>query len=276
MVASHCLCWTITATVLATVIGRTFRQLPDGRIASAPGHMPISTAADDGGNSNHLSMLDTGSDSDKSGQSASTGVEHPLSWLFDGWSHAAVPGPVASPLSAASFTPATAGNMSTTVLPPATDREAALPPVTEKQPCGKAPTAVPTAAMAAAPPTWDGLLPVPTDEVSRMRNEITELRQEVVNGNKDMWNAVRLISSTVEKDNRAMQAVTQDVQMLRGRHGGSVPLVATECSMRQSSCSECLSVPSCVWCKVEQRCYSGDSAGPVHGECAFFKHGTCG
>jgi len=115
-----------------------------------------------------------------------------------------------------------------------------------------------------------------TQEVAQMRTEITELRQEVVNGNKDMWNAVKLIMGTVEKDESTMKALTQDVRTLRGRHGGSVPLVADECTMRQSSCSECLSVPSCVWCKVEQRCYVGDSAGPVRGECAFFKHGTCG
>lgn len=118
--------------------------------------------------------------------------------------------------------------------------------------------------------------PVAASEVAQLRSEIADLRQEVVSGNRDMWSAVKLISATVEKDETTMQALTQDVQTLRGRHGGSVPLVATECSMRQSSCSECLSVPTCVWCKVEQRCYSGDSAGPVRGECAFFRHGTCG
>jgi len=108
-----------------------------------------------------------------------------------------------------------------------------------------------------------------------MQHEIAELRQEVVSSNKDMWHAVKLITSTVEKDETAMQAISQDVQLLRGRHGGSVPLVANECSMRQSSCGDCLSVPSCVWCKVEQRCYRGDSAGPVRGECAFFRHDKC-
>merc|ERR1719487_2604085 len=87
-------------------------------------------------------------------------------------------------------------------------------------------------------------------EVAQMRSEIAELRQEVVNSNNDMWSAVRLITSTVEKDETAMQALTQDVQTLRGRHGGSVPQVADECTMRQSSCSDCLSVSSCVWCKV--------------------------
>lgn len=108
-----------------------------------------------------------------------------------------------------------------------------------------------------------------------MRGEMAELRKEVVNSNRDMWSAVKLITSTVEKDETAMQALTQDVQTLRGRHGGSVPLVADECSIRQASCSECLSIPSCVWCKVEQRCYSGDAAGPVRGECAYYRHGTC-
>lgn len=326
MVTGRCLCWAITATVLATVAGRSFRQPPAGRIASASGYAPISVAASDRGNSNDLSMLDMGSELDKSGQSASMGSEHPLSWLFDRWSHPAAPGPVASPFSAAAFTPAMPGDISTTAndrgagslsreawraprpqepqdkalsltpAPPmaiapqlalpadeANDREAGpLPRRTwraprPQEPQDEAPTLMPTAPMAAASqprpePHWRA----PADEVSQMRNEIAELRKEVVNGNKDMWNAVKLITSTVEKDERVMEAVTHDVQMLRGRRGGSVPLVATECSMRQSSCSECLSVPSCVWCKVEQRCYSGDSAGPVRGECAFFKHGTCG
>merc|ERR1740133_103542 len=130
---------------------------------------------------------------------------------------------------------------------------------------------VPTPAPAPPPPAAAA-----QHEVAAMRNEISQLREEVVSSNKDMWSAVKLITATVEKDENTMQALTQDVQTLRGRHGGSVPLVATECSMRQSSCSECLSVPSCVWCKVENRCYSGDSAGPVRGECAFFRHGTCG
>merc|ERR1719162_185935 len=88
-------------------------------------------------------------------------------------------------------------------------------------------------------------------EVAQMRNEIATLRQEVVSSNSDMWSAVKLITATVEKDENTMQSLTQDVQTLRGRHGGSVPLVATECSMRQSSCGDCLSVPNCVWCKVE-------------------------
>lgn len=107
-----------------------------------------------------------------------------------------------------------------------------------------------------------------------MRSEIAELRQEVVSSNTDMWSAVKLITSTVDKDEKTVQALTQDVQTLRGRHGGSVPLVANECSMRQASCGECLSLSSCVWCKVEQRCYPGDSAGPVRGECALFSHGN--
>lgn len=134
------------------------------------------------------------------------------------------------------------------------------------------PTAAPTPPPAPPPPPPPSVAP---EEVAQMRTEIAQLRQEVVAGSKDMWNAVKLITSTVEKDELAMKTMTQDVQTLRGRHGGSVPLVATECSMRQASCSDCLSVPSCVWCKVEQRCYSGDSAGPVRGECAFFNHGTC-
>lgn len=269
MVASRCLCWVLAATVPVAVAGHGMLPPAAGRITSISGDAPSATAAqspNDRGHGHSFSMLDAGSDLDESG---ATGAKHPMSWLFDAWAHQASPAsPVASPFSGASLAPVTPGGVlaapGLTPVPVAPMAVAAAP---------AAGAMLPLAAAAAQPPTAQ---PAPRNDVAQMRNEISELHQEVVSSNKDMWNAVKLIASTVEKDETAMKAITQDVQMLRGRHGGSVPLVATECSMRQSSCSECLSVPSCVWCKVEQRCFSGDSAGPVRGECTFFRHGTCG
>merc|ERR1719327_525337 len=53
----------------------------------------------------------------------------------------------------------------------------------------------------ATPPTVNPMLAytVPPIAVEQMRSEITELRNEVAASNKDMWNAVKLITSTVEK-----------------------------------------------------------------------------
>ena len=76
---------------------------------------------------------------------------------------------------------------------------------------------------------------------------------EVENGNKDMWNAVRMISQTVDRDRDEMRGLTHDVATLRGRQGGGVPLVKSECSDMQSSCLECTSMPTCVWCKATHR-----------------------
>jgi hypothetical protein len=179
--------------------------------------------------------------------------------------------PVASPISPAGFVPGAPGGIvapqlgliPVTAAPMPAGMQAIPPP-------GAIPLSAFTPTQAPTPPPAAA-----ATEVAQMRSEMAELRNEVVSSNKDMWNAVKLITSTVEKDETTMQALTQDVQTLRGRHGGSVPQVATECSMRQSSCGDCVSVPSCVWCKVEQRCYSGDSAGPVRGECSLFRHGTC-
>jgi hypothetical protein len=178
------------------------------------------------------------------------------------------PGSVSSPIgyqmpAAGIAAPGAIAPAVTVMMPPAAAPPAGLqtPSPTQSQP---------PVAPAQPPPSA-----VSPQEVSQMRAEIASLRAEVANGQKDMFDAAKLITSTVEKDEKAMQALTQDVQTLRGRHAGSVPVVTTECSVRQSSCSECLSVPSCVWCKVEQRCYSGDELGPVRGECAFYRHGTC-
>mmetsp|Transcript_2755 Transcript_2755/g.4602 ORF Transcript_2755/g.4602 Transcript_2755/m.4602 type:complete len:304 (-) Transcript_2755:28-939(-) len=115
---------------------------------------------------------------------------------------------------------------------------------------------------------------VPPAQVTEMRSEIAGLREEVARGNTEMWQAVRLITNAVDDDEQKMKALTKDVLTLRGRRGGGVQNVATECTMRQASSSDCLSAPCCVWCKVEQRCYSGDSMGPVHNECALFDHSS--
>mmetsp|Transcript_119871 Transcript_119871/g.188018 ORF Transcript_119871/g.188018 Transcript_119871/m.188018 type:complete len:277 (+) Transcript_119871:55-885(+) len=218
--------------------------------------------------SNELSLLATSSKVERAGTLATASayetVGNPFSWLFGGapavsplmgapsYGYQVVPGVVQQP------TIASAG-MSPVALMPA--------PTTTFAPVTPSPPMPPM--VAAAPPA------VSPQEVAQMRAEIAGLRAEVANGQRDLFDAAKLITSTVEKDEKEMQALTQDVQTLRGRHAGSVPVVATECSVRQSSCSECLSVPSCVWCKVEQRCYSGDELGPLRGECAFFRHGVC-
>jgi len=108
-----------------------------------------------------------------------------------------------------------------------------------------------------------------------IKAEIVALRNEVKTGNDDMWQAAKLIAQTVDEDEKKLKSITKDVSTLRGRGGGLTPRVATECSARQSSCTECTSVPTCVWCGVEQKCYSGDASGPLRGECAFFKHDQC-
>lgn len=227
-----------------------------------------------------LSMLDMSAQVAKAGDgnaaSMNEGASNPLalSWLFGG----NVPGlatSAAQPMVAAmSAAQPLAGTTAQPIIP------VPQSPTTLhfiQPPGGMFPSPMPRMQMVPVPPALTVPPPrVRQRDVEDMRKEIAELRQEVASGHQDMWNAVKLITATVEKDEASMQALTEDVQTLRGRHGGSVPLVATECSMRQSSCSECLSVPSCVWCKVEQRCYTGDSLGPVRGECAFFKHGTCG
>jgi len=286
MTAGPTLCWAIAAFFFATASGRTLR--------SAGGQ-----STDDGGEGSSLSMLTTGSEmQQRSSQLAGAG--NPLSWLFGG---AAVdPAPLAfsavaqpqMPMGLAQSVPVAAVPPAAGVLPLAavTPVAAVLPVAGSISPtlglmpvspspmamAGPPPGTIPLAALSMTPAPSPPVTPQPAaaNEVAQLRSQIADLRNEVVSGNRDMWGAVKLISATVEKDEATMQALTQDVQTLRGRHGGSVPLVATECSMRQSSCSECLSVPTCVWCKVEQRCYSGDSAGPVRGECAFFRHGTCG
>lgn len=133
----------------------------------------------------------------------------------------------------------------------------------------------PPASQPASQPGDDGhAASVPPEQVTEMRGEIAGLREEVARGNTEMWQAVRLITNAVDKDEQKMKALTQDVLTLRGRRGGGVQNVPTECTMRQASSSDCLSAPCCVWCKVEQRCYSGDSMGPVHNECAFFEHSS--
>lgn len=289
------LCLALAACHLALAHGRTLRLAADYE-------------ADGRTNGSPLAMLATGS-----GVEDRSSAEHPLSWLF-GFGDAPVsPAPLAmaslpampSPPQQVPLTPLQPG------IPPGLGSNSPVgqaAPQQVVQPMGQlvgqpmglplpqpmgqpvlgitplAPPATPLAApapgaipLSALMPKQEPATPKPAaaSDVAQMRSEIADLRQEVVSSNRDMWNAVKLIASTVEKDEATIQAVTQDVQTLRGRHGGSVPLVATECSMRQSSCSECVSVPSCVWCQVEQRCYSGDSAGPVRGECAFYRHGTC-
>lgn len=210
-------------------------------------------------------MLDTSSHLDQSGQVARAGVDHGF-WPLDAWTHQSAPmTPAVTQYADASLPPAATGSMLSS---PLGFTPLSVPPV--RFAAGPSPAPAEPQGLAAPPGP-----PTALDLTSQMRAEIASLRQEVVNSNKDMWSAVKMISSTVKKDQAAMQAITQDVQALRGRHGGGVPQVATECSVRQSSCSECLAVESCVWCKVEQRCYSGDSAGPVKGECALFRHGTC-
>jgi len=303
MVAGLRILWAIAAAVVAHAAGYSLR-LPEN-----------SRKAADGGST--FSMLATGSDTAKSGQS----TEHPLSWLFGGGDNglpvapvqmtaqplapaqtvpmplapaqmpaavAVASPPMAQPMSfpvASHAMPAAPGGISTPMLGITPAMPFAGMPMMAGAPIAAPPGAMPVGAIPLAnllptpapPPPAAPFKPPAADaqEIAQMRNEIATLRSEVSNGNKDMWNAVKLITSTVEKDETAMQALTQDVQTLRGRHGGSVPLVADECSMRQSSCGDCLAVPTCVWCKVEQRWFSGDSAGPVRGECAFFRHGTC-
>jgi len=112
-------------------------------------------------------------------------------------------------------------------------------------------------------------------EVAALRAEIADLRNEVAQGSEETWSAVRLIASTVDKDEREMRALTQDISTLRGRRGGGAPLVPTECDGRQSSCVDCLGSPGCVWCRVEQRCFAGDSSGPLRGQCSLWFEGTC-
>lgn len=280
MVASH-LRLVIAAAVVSTAAGFSLNSL----------RHPFTRNADVEQGQAPVSMLDTGSGVD-------AGQKAPFSWLFGGPATAGNPAapvqmsgqpafpvagmPVAAPVAPAAMPPVGIAAAPVLGLTPV----AAAPAAAGMMPFnGPPPGAVPLSTLtgglpgAAAPtaPAAPKNEPpaVAQHEVAQMRNEIATLREEVVSGNKDMWSAVKLITATVEKDENTMQALTQDVQTLRGRHGGSVPLVATECSMRQSSCGDCLSVPNCVWCKVEQKCFSGDSAGPVRGECAFFKYGTC-
>jgi len=109
----------------------------------------------------------------------------------------------------------------------------------------------------------------------QIKAEIVALRNEVKTSNEEMWKAAKLISQTVDADEKKMKTITNDISTLRGRAGGLTPRVSTECSARQASCTECTSVPTCVWCGVEQKCYSGDASGPLRGECTFYKHGLC-
>lgn len=129
-------------------------------------------------------------------------------------------------------------------------------------------------ALPSAPPAAAGLDDV---QAGMLRDEVQSLRQELRSGGDNVWNAVRMISQAVDGSRAEMRGLTQDVATLRGRQGGTAPLAAakTECSALQSSCLECLSASTCVWCKIEQRCYSGGGAGPGRGECDFFDHGTC-
>merc|ERR1719428_956106 len=110
----------------------------------------------------------------------------------------------------------------------------------------------------------------------QIRAEIATLRNEVKASNDEMWKAAKMIAQTVDADEMRMKSITKDISTLRGRAGGLTPRVATECSYRQASCQECIAVPTCVWCGVEQKCYSGDESGPLRGECSFYKHaGQC-
>lgn len=253
----------ILCVVFTTAAGHSLRQGVDIRKADGRRHLD----AQRGGNQELLpiSVLDTSTDAGRAGDMSATSTGdstgNPFSWLFG-----APPVQMAGPATQAAVP---------VVMAPMTPAPMMFPQPTQTLPAMKLVPA--TQAPPAPPPPPPPPVPytVPPIVVDQMRGEIAELRKEVAAGNKDMWNAVKLITSTVEKDEQSMQALTQDVQTLRGRHAGSVPLVADECSMRQSSCSECLSVSTCVWCKVEQRCYRGDALGPVRGECTFFRHGTC-
>lgn len=112
-----------------------------------------------------------------------------------------------------------------------------------------------------------------------LRGEIRGLRQEVQQNRYDMYQAVKMVADTLDKDQTQMQALVRDVSALRGRQGGGWPRIASDCSALQATCGECLRVPSCIWCEVEQRCYHGDQRGPTHGECNSFRQGgenSCG
>jgi len=113
----------------------------------------------------------------------------------------------------------------------------------------------------------------PSLRVVRVSQEVADLRGEIVQNNRDMWSAVKLISETVSSDEKMMEHLTRDVSTLRGRRG--VVQTNSDCSGRQSSCSDCLASSACVWCEVEQRCYGGDDSGPLMGECQLFQHGHC-
>eukprot|EP00746_Dinoflagellata_sp_MGD_P003962 gnl/MRDRNA2_/MRDRNA2_107666_c0_seq1.p1 gnl/MRDRNA2_/MRDRNA2_107666_c0~~gnl/MRDRNA2_/MRDRNA2_107666_c0_seq1.p1 ORF type:complete len:219 (+),score=43.65 gnl/MRDRNA2_/MRDRNA2_107666_c0_seq1:70-726(+) len=137
---------------------------------------------------------------------------------------------------------------------------------------------VPPAPTTLPPPTTPKPVEPKLDKASAeaIKAEIVALRNEVKTSNDEMWKAAKLIAKTVDADEKKMKSITKDITTLRGRSGGLTPRVATECTFRQASCMECTAVPTCVWCGVEQKCYSGDASGPLRGECAFFKHaGQC-
>mmetsp|Transcript_62665 Transcript_62665/g.149488 ORF Transcript_62665/g.149488 Transcript_62665/m.149488 type:complete len:165 (-) Transcript_62665:19-513(-) len=116
---------------------------------------------------------------------------------------------------------------------------------------------------------------VPASAVAAMRDEISELRQEVAQSNKEMWEALKMVSTTVDRDGEALRSMTRDIATLRGRRGGAEPPALDECSQRQASCGNCLDSPACIWCEVEQRCFKGDAQGPLKGQCLMYRHGQC-
>lgn len=104
------------------------------------------------------------------------------------------------------------------------------------------------------------------------------MQHEVSTSMTDMWRAVKLMAAKSERGDQELKSVLEDVRALRGRVGGGTPTVdsSTPCASRQSSCGECVAMDSCVWCKIEQKCYSGDELGPLHGQCQLFQRSTCG
>jgi len=247
MVAAMQLRCAILAAVWATASGFAGLRLPTWE-------QPVTKKDADGSHSD-ISML--AADSEMQRRSGQSAAWNPFCWLLectvaDAPDNAAPTQMIAnkwapnSPtmgiptLGIMAMAPAAAGLAARGLVPPGAIPLSAL---------------VPTPAPAAGPPPAAA-----QHEVAAMRNEITALREEVTSSHKDMWNAVKLITSTIEKDETNAKALAQDVQMLHGRPSGSVALVADECSIRQSSCGDCIAVPTCVWCKVEQRCFSGNTA----------------
>lgn len=283
VVGPHLVSW-ILVTFFVEIAGTSLRSDSSFSVPAEDGR-PVSngTPTDEKGRYDHFSALAT---------SASAGrvdtAFNPFAWLFGRAPTESMPviqNPISAPVgnqSAQSPVPQLVAPSVAVTMP--ANAAVVHPPATEPSPSSLVPqppqrSSLPVLTLTAMKARQSQYqMPsasVSPEEVAQLREQIASLRSEVVSGQKDMFDVAKMIASSVEKTEKEMEALTQDVQTLRGRHAGSVPVVTTECSVRQSSCSECLSIPTCVWCKVEQRCYSGDKLGPLRGECAFFRHGQC-